>query len=298
MKELNIFFFGFGQVAKEFIKKLLSEEYKLNISITTRQASGQIEFLGQKVSNFEFNNEKIDENIHKKLNNSDHILISIPPKDKIDLVLKYFSKELLNQNIKWITYLSATSVYGDHKGEWVDEKSQTLPKSKSGIERLAVENGWLKMYEEHKIPLQIFRLSGIYSNQYNVLKRLKTGEVKIINKKNHFFSRIHVEDIANALFKSLDNFKKGEIYNITKKYKGFAIAISPEGTRKKVERLKSGFLRIANETNSKIMMVGVDFSNKTIEFGGFFSPSGDKDKDLRFIKDYFDNFTGKRPELS
>ena len=91
---------------------------------------------------------------------------------------------------------------------------------------------------------------------------------------------------------------KGEIYKITKKYKGFAIAISPEGTRKKVERLKSGFLRIANDTNSKIMMVGVDFSNKTVVFGDLFSPSGDKDKDLRLIKDYFDNFTGKRPELS
>ena len=35
------------------------------------------------------------------------------------------------------------------------------------------------------------------------------------NKKNHFFSRIHVDDIANALFKSLKNFKKGEIYNIS-----------------------------------------------------------------------------------
>jgi len=46
------------------------------------------------------------------------------------------------------------------------------------------------------------------------------------------------------------------------------------------------------------MMVGVDFSNKTVVFGDLFSPSGDKDKDLRLIKDYFDNFTGKRPELS
>lgn len=91
---------------------------------------------------------------------------------------------------------------------------------------------------------------------------------------------------------------KTEIYNITERYRGFIIAISPEGTRKKVERLKSGFLRIANETNSKIMMVGVDFSNKTIEFGDFFSPSGDMDKDLKFIKDYFGNFTGKHPELS
>ena len=86
---------------------------------------------------------------------------------------------------------------------------------------------------------------------------------------------------------------KNEINNITEKFKGFIIAISPEGTRKKVDRLKSGFLRIANETNSKIMMVGVDFSKKTIELGDFYSPSGDVEKDLKFIKEYFANFTGK-----
>tara|TARA_Y100000591_G_C21809461_1_gene687011 strand:+ start:94 stop:675 length:582 start_codon:yes stop_codon:yes gene_type:complete len=91
---------------------------------------------------------------------------------------------------------------------------------------------------------------------------------------------------------------KREINEVTRKYKGFIIAISPEGTRKKVERLKSGFLRIANETNSKILMVGVDFSKKTIEFGDFFSPSGDKEKDLQFIKDYFGKFTGKRSGLT
>jgi nucleoside-diphosphate-sugar epimerase len=58
-------------------------------------------------------------------------------------------------------------------------------------------------------------LSGIYSNQFNILKRLRLGEVKIINKKNHFFSRIHVEDIANVLSISLNKFKKREIYNIS-----------------------------------------------------------------------------------
>ena len=90
---------------------------------------------------------------------------------------------------------------------------------------------------------------------------------------------------------------KNEIHNITEKFKGFIIAISPEGTRKKVDRLKSGFLRIANETNSKIMMVGVDFSKKTIELGDFYSPSGDVEKDLKFIKEYFANFTGKHSKL-
>ena len=91
---------------------------------------------------------------------------------------------------------------------------------------------------------------------------------------------------------------KNEIHNVTEKYKGFIIAIAPEGTRKKVERLKSGFLRIANETNSRIMMAGIDFSNKTVELGDFFSPSGNVEKDLKFIQEYFSNFSGKRPELS
>ena len=117
--------------------------------------------------------------------------------------------------LKWITYLSATSVYGDHRGEWVDESSETRPTSTNGVERLKVEREWMKLANKFNLPFQIFRLSGIYSNQYNILARLKSEETKIINKKNHFFSRIHVEDIANILFKSLNNFKKNEIYNIS-----------------------------------------------------------------------------------
>ena len=65
------------------------------------------------------------------------------------------------------------------------------------------------------LPLQIFRLSGIYSNENNVLRRLKSGDAKIIKKENQFFSRIHVEDIAEILFKSLEQFKPKEIYNIS-----------------------------------------------------------------------------------
>jgi 1-acyl-sn-glycerol-3-phosphate acyltransferase len=88
-----------------------------------------------------------------------------------------------------------------------------------------------------------------------------------------------------------------EIQNVTDKYKGFLIVIAPEGTRQKVKRLKSGFLRIANETNSQIMMAGIDFSNKTIELGDFFSPTGDVEQDLETIREYFSNFSGKRPEF-
>ena len=276
MKELNIFCFGFGQVAKEFIKKLLSEKYNLNIAITTRQESNIIEFLGQKISNFEFNNDKIDKNIFKILKDFDHILISIPPEHERDLVLKYFSKEILDQNIKWITYLSATSVYGNHEGKWVDENSKTLPKSKNGVERLAVEKAWLKMYEKNNIPLQIFRLSGIYSNIYNVLERIRSGNASLIRKENQFFSRIHVEDIANLLFLSLNKLKKGEIFNISDdkpasseevmKY-GAKILNLPEPKEIKLEDIQSEMLKAFYRDSKKVSNKKVkEFFNYDFKF--------------------------------
>ena len=81
--------------------------------------------------------------------------------------------------------------------------------------RLEAEKSWLSLKKNNNLPIQIFRLSGIYSNQNNILTRLKLGKAKLVKKQNNFFSRIHVEDIANTLFQSLSNFKSGEIYNIS-----------------------------------------------------------------------------------
>ena len=215
MKKINIFCFGFGQVAKNFIKKINTEKFSINLSVTTREQSKVKQFNEIKYNNFIFNDEIFDNGLIENLKNSDHILISIPPINGKDIVIKYFGEVIKECNPKWITYLSATSVYGDHKGEWVNEESETNPKSTSGIGRLEAEKSWITFTANSKLPFQIFRLSGIYSNQKNILARLKSGNVNLINKKNQFFSRIHVEDIANVLFKSLSNFKSSEIYNIS-----------------------------------------------------------------------------------
>ena len=215
MKDINIFCFGFGQVAKNFIKKLIIEKYNINLSVTSRSETSKKIFKGINYNSYLFNNEKFDQNLIVKLKEADHILVSIPPEKQEDLVVKNFSKFLESSKVKWITYLSATSVYGDHKGKWVNENSKTNPISNKGVARLKAENSWIFLEKKNKLPVQIFRLSGIYSNEKNILVRLKSGDVKLINKKNHYFSRIHVDDIANILFKSLLKFKSGEIYNLS-----------------------------------------------------------------------------------
>ena len=214
MKNINIFCFGFGQVAKNFISKVNLEKYNINFSSTSRNETSMENFEGIEYNSYQFSDKKYDKNLIPKLREADHILVSIPPKNEEDLVINNFSKILENSKAKWITYLSATSVYGDHKGEWVNEGSETKPTSPNGIARLKTENSWLSLEKNKNLPVQIFRLSGIYSNENNILVRLKLGNAKLINKKNHFFSRIHVEDIASILLKSLSQFKSGEIYNL------------------------------------------------------------------------------------
>jgi len=215
MNTKNIICFGFGQVAKNFIKKLKDQGVNFKLTTTSREVSKTKEFENINYESFQFTEEGFDKKFISRFEEADHILLSIAPASGTDIVIENLKDYFKSNKFKWITYLSSTSVYGNHNGEWVDENSETKPTSPNGVERLKVEKEWMQLASKFDLPFQIFRLSGIYSNQYNILKRLKSGEAKIINKKNHFFSRIHVEDIANVLSSSLNNLKKKEIYNIS-----------------------------------------------------------------------------------
>ena len=82
MKDINIFCFGFGQVAKNFIKKLIIKKYNINLTTTNRNESSKENFNGINYNNYLFNSEKFDENLVIELKDADHILVSIPPEKK------------------------------------------------------------------------------------------------------------------------------------------------------------------------------------------------------------------------
>ena len=86
-----------------------------------------------------------------------------------------------------------------------------------------------------------------------------------------------------------------EVSKLTDGDGGVIIGLTPEGTRKRVEKWKSGFLRIAEQTESKIVLIGIDFDKKICSFSGFFDPTGDNDKDIEYIKSFYKKFKPKIP---
>lgn len=77
----------------------------------------------------------------------------------------------------------------------------------------------------------------------------------------------------------------------------FLLALSPEGTRKKVDRLRTGFYYIAQKANVPIIMVAFDFANKEIRLERPFYTSNDEVADFKKIINYFAPIQGKYPEL-
>ncbi len=74
------------------------------------------------------------------------------------------------------------------------------------------------------------------------------------------------------------------------------IAIAPEGTRKRVEKLKSGFYHIARLANIPITMSALDFANRRVIFSEPFYPTGDEDADFETIYRFYAQVEGKHPE--
>lgn len=155
----------------------------------------------------------LDESFDFQRHNITHVLSTIPRKEALLDPGLNFMKRHKFPNLRWIGYLSSTSVYGDHAGVLVDEESLCKSESLEGIARKKSEDEWQQYAQDNNSPLIIFRLAGIYGPYQNALKSIKEGKSHFIQKDGHFISRIHIDDIVDVLFQ-LFSLKEGvHIFN-------------------------------------------------------------------------------------
>ena len=253
---------------------LIDRNIDFDISGTSRS---KIQFSEKTIESYFFDSSNCDPEIENKLKNVTHILISTPPEVEQVIIKNYLTTLRNNKNLQWVGYLSSTSVYGDHKGDWVEEVSNLQPTSEMGLKRMEAE----QLLLNSNLPVRIFRLAGIYSLERNIFSRLKKKEVKIINKKDQIFSRIHVEDIAQVLFSSFSKSKNKDIFNVSddapcayKEVVQYAAALLQVEMPKEINfedlensKMKDFYRDRKKVQNSKIKSMGVKLKYPTFKEG-------------------------------
>lgn len=204
MKNKKVLFLGFGYTAQHTSNLLQSNNYE--IFGTTRDVKSKILLNNANLTLIDYHSDEVI----NAINQVQHIVVSIPPIVKsnsyedpaLNLISYYLQKN--DHNLKSITYLSSTGVYGDHSGAWIDENTVPNPNNFRGEARLMIEKSWQNLCTNSQIPLRIFRLAGIYGPNRSALERVKKNDSVSIYKQDQVFCRIHVEDIANILYKAIN----------------------------------------------------------------------------------------------
>ena len=129
---MRILFFGLGQTAKNLILELQNKE-KTHISLVSRSNHINIQNF------YELKDIPFDKKITSEVSKATHILISLPPPYENFICENLKDQINRSKELKWLGYLSSTSVYGNHNGQWVDENSKANPKTIAGIKRLNAE---------------------------------------------------------------------------------------------------------------------------------------------------------------
>lgn len=80
------------------------------------------------------------------------------------------------------------------------------------------------------------------------------------------------------------------------KHEIFRLALSPEGTRKKVTEFRTGFYYIALKANVPIVPVAFDFGKKEVKIGDPFWATGNYEEDIKVILPFYKGVKGKIPE--
>jgi len=194
---MRLFVFGTGFSSRTFIGEI-RDRFDW-IGGTTRSADKAAGLREMGVEPFLFDGESKGEGIAQALKGATHVLVSIAPDERGDPVLNRHGEDIAASRPQWTGYLSTVGVYGDHDGAWVDEETPCKPVSKRSVQRVTAEKAWLGLASDHELPVQIFRLAGIYGPGRNTFEKFKQGTARRLVKPGQVFNRIHVDDIAGTL---------------------------------------------------------------------------------------------------
>lgn len=120
-------------------------------------------------------------------------------------------EQLSAERLRHCILLSATGVYGDCEGRWIDEKEPLKPHADRSHRRVDAERQWRHWCQTHEVGLSILRVSGIYGPGRLPQKRLSSGEAILRPADSPYSNRIHVDDLVETVVALIQRGPQGVV---------------------------------------------------------------------------------------
>lgn len=114
-----------------------------------------------------------------------------------------------------IIYISTSGVYGDCRGEWVDEERPLHPQTPRAQRRVAAEQTLTEWTQQHGVASVILRVGGIYGPGRLPLERLRSGITILQRDIAPWSNRIHSDDLARICVAAAQASQPHAIYNVS-----------------------------------------------------------------------------------
>ena len=163
-----------------------------------------------------------------------HLATSIPTKSRTTLAdwatndrirrqgTRIMVQAALQNNCDLFLTQSVSLIYGDHGDGWIDENT-SIPAQQPGVLQSAVDLERIvqEAVSEQGLPAIVLRFGRFYcydsAQTQGMFEMIRQGRFPVIENGAAYWSLIHVDDAANAVLKTLENFKNGlgHIFNVS-----------------------------------------------------------------------------------
>lgn len=142
-----------------------------------------------------------------------------PAKGELDTRMENFLNSLEPENSpSQLIYISTSGVYGDQKGELINEQTPANPQVDRAKRRYHAETLLQLWHEQTHVPVTVLRVGGIYGPGRLPLQRLKDQVPMLHEELSPQTNRIHADDLAQVCVAAASKRKTEqgcEIYNVS-----------------------------------------------------------------------------------
>lgn len=215
---MRVAIIGCGYVGKAVARHLRTQsDYLITATTTKLERLAELETVSQRSVVMRGDDEAAMRSV---LQNQDAVLLSVGAANADIYEETYLGTaktlvEALKQSpsVRQVIYTGSYSVYGDKKGEWVDENAPVTPANLNG-QILAQTEQVLLSAPNPNLNVCIFRLGGIYGPGRELIKILgRSAGTTRPGAGEDFSNWIHLDDIVGAVAFAFEHQLQG-IYNL------------------------------------------------------------------------------------